>query len=792
MTMEKFDVSWFYGKNPQEKAFSDAKEQGNTFFVQMDVYFQDSDSQTKAYSSYKDVLSFWKATKDIPAEEKSFYEMIREDLPCKFYADLEWSLTWKSKEDVLSAFYKAVDIVNNTIDYNTDWDEVNITDASRPETNKGSLHIIHPEMYFSNLADQRRYWNAVEIEMKKNQELYFVETTNTNFIVKTFVDFAVYTKNRAFRLVYSSKMKKGELERPLMPSITVDAKNINDFCITSQRNIPKDFVNVSTLPADITIGKREMWKKELLQGIVESYNVTVGELRKGFVTLKNKTGKRVCPIGGETNSTDNAYLTLKDNCVLYHCFDSGCKGRHKVIFTRKDDDLLDEIPWEKYTKMINSNFTQGTDKKTEQKDSYYIARNDVLTDLNKYLCVITGASKPYFMIRHTNTDVLGNKFVYYTRQIKGSLIETFENQKVSIPKRLEKYPLIDMWIHWDKRRTYQKEIFANPDLETKENEFNTFANFSIKQELALERGNKDINGFLNFIRVAWCQGKEDLFNWVISWFAHLIQKPLVKMSSAIVLQGEEGVGKGMVIQKLFKIIGQHYSCQPSSADDIMGNFNSIIDRKAGLFIDEMVWGGDKQRSGVMKKLITEEHGTINEKGIPQRDFISTYNVIVSSNEAWIVPAGNNARRFMILKVVDTTLDKSEVYDCCPYSLAKYLYQYDISGWKHDKIIATDALRDQKEMSTCNVMKFWLQMVREEELEFGNDISKDNLYAHFKTYYPDKYTDVRLFFKKLRTVVDLVETRAGGRGNRMRMIRLPSLDLCKQSLNQHFKQDMFSE
>lgn len=782
---ELYETKWFWGKNSLVKAEKYASENKLDFFVACDVFYE---CQQKAFTAYKDLKAFWTATKNILPEEKAFYEIIRKDRQCRLFADIEWPLDWKSKNDIIKLFQDTLNTAFEKIGTTCEWDDGIFTDACCVEKNKGSLHFIHPDIIFENLDSQRRFWNEVEIIMKKDDSLYFLDSTEKSLIVKTFVDFAVYNKNREMRCVLSSKMKKGVLERPLIPDFPVTDKNAFIFFITHTNrgwkyiNWSKEqCLDVSTLPEDISLGRdRMIYSKEILQSLVDPFDVTIDQLKGSLITLRNKKKVRVCPLGGEENVSDNAYMTIKNGCLRYHCHDRACKGHSKVIHVFKEEDLFEEIPWEKYTRSINDAH------KNNNETTYNTRLYEVLRDMNKYICVIIGSSKPYFMIRHTSLDQLKNRFVYYTRQIKTSLKDTYQNYRIStFAKKPTTISLVDKWLSWEGRRTYYSEVFV--DQVTSEKEFNIFSGLSITMEKAHSLGNKDITPFLNFIKVAWCNNQQDLYEWILNWIAHTIQKPLVKMTTALVLRGEEGVGKGMVVQKLIQILGKHYCCQPTNANDLLGNFNSIVDRKMLLFIDELVWGGDKQRAGILKKLISEENGSINEKGIPQRTFVNNYNIIMASNEEWVVPAGNNARRFLVLEVQNTRLNRSDVYNCCPYSLAKFFYSRDISNFESQTIIATPGLRYQKELSACPVTKFALDIAHEEfKLE---SLQKEVIFSQFQSLYHDKYITYRMFLKKLKTIINVVEHRphAG-----KRELQFPPIPEMRTQINEFFKQDMFSD
>ena len=470
-------------------------------------------------------------------------------------------------------------------------------------------------------------------------------------------------------------------------------------------------------------------------------------------------------------------------------------------------DLQDEIPWFQYNSKILEVIKFDPEEQGKEEDNaealkkaktlYEKIKIEILKDLNNYWTVIIGSAKPYFLIRKIETDDLGIKYVQYTRQCRSAIKDSYENRTCpNFPEKAKRgpkaypKPWIELWLCWSGRSSYNSEVFQSLDITCQKNMYNTFHGFNITKKLAHEKGTKDVSHFFDFIKTCWCDGNEDVYNWVVSWLASVVQNQLTKMLSAVVLRGEEGIGKGMIVQKLAEIMGPHLFIQPASIDDVLGTFNSIVANRAFLFLDEMVWGGDKQKAGVLKKLITESKSSINEKNIPARPTTTLFNLIISSNEDWIVPAGNNARRYLMLDVKNSHSkeEKDAVRLACPFSVAKFLYNWDLTNFQHSQVIATSALAEQKELSAPDAHKFIIDQVKAGELPFEEKISFETLYEQFKSMYPhNRYTRLQTFFKEVKKIIDYKIYRYG---STKRQMKIPSEEECRQSINAYYRQDMF--
>ncbi|RXG87348.1 hypothetical protein EAS62_36010 [Bradyrhizobium zhanjiangense] len=146
-----------------------------------------------------------------------------------------------------------------------------------------------------------------------------------------------------------------------------------------------------------------------------------------------------------------------------------------------------------------------------------------------------------------------------------------------------------------------------------------------------------------------CDGDLDLFKYVFGWMAHIVQKPRERLGTAIVLRGRRGTGKSKVGEVLGSLFSSHYF-QVDDARYITGQFNAHMASCLLLQADEAVWAGDKAAEGRLKGLITSEMQMIESKGVDPIRLRNFVRVIMSSNEGWVIPAGMDERRFVVLDV----------------------------------------------------------------------------------------------------------------------------------------------
>jgi P4 family phage/plasmid primase-like protien len=346
--INEFGTNWFLGKSTDEpliNCLKKASELKHKFICASDYMCEGMTKPTKVYGSYKNSTTFYKNTKNTESEERCFYVIIPENTSCCLFADLEWNLSWKSVDQIKQKFIQVVTDTLKHTDVNLCSEEYLFADACQSTTDKGSLHCHVPCIYFKNIYEQQRFFNAVKLNLDETPEWSFIDESDKSYILKTFIDFGVYNKNRQIRLPYSSKMKNDGIGvRPLIPE-NEDDFDFRQWTIVDLNECDDDPVNVSEYPTEVTCNKRNLWSKQLVQEVIDNLGLEVTvDMFKGnsLISLKNKRGSRICPINGEENKGDNAYIVIKDNKLHYHCHDEGCKGQSKIIHEFGEDPRIIE------------------------------------------------------------------------------------------------------------------------------------------------------------------------------------------------------------------------------------------------------------------------------------------------------------------------------------------------------------------------------------------------------------------------------------------------------------------
>lgn len=248
---------------------------------------------------------------------------------------------------------------------------------------------------------------------------------------------------------------------------------------------------------------------------------------------------------------------------------------------------------------------------------------------------------------------------------------------------------------------------------------------------------------LNFIDEVICSGDDSLCEYIIRWFAHMVQRPLELPETALVFRGREGIGKNTLVDPFRDIVGREHFLLLSSLNQVTGRFSGHLANALLVFCNESVWGGDKSAQGVLKSMITDEYQPIEHKG---RDLMMVKNyrrMVFATNENWAVPRGADDRRYVITDVSDArkgdyayfTKVREQMANGGTAALMYFLLHYDIAGW-HPRMIPNHLSErgwELKIRSGGSIVQWWFDMIQQGWLE--------RIEAHYadedKYHWPDR-------------------------------------------------------
>ena len=274
------------------------------------------------------------------------------------------------------------------------------------------------------------------------------------------------------------------------------------------------------------------------------------------------------------------------------------------------------------------------------------------------------------------------------------------------------------------------------------------------------------------------------------------------------MRGRMGTGKGVFANAVGSLLGRHY-IQIAQASQVTGRFNTHLKDAVLVFVDEGFWAGDRQAEGVIKNMVTEPFINIEPKG---KDIIrvrNNVNLIIASNNNWVVPAGLEERRFYVMDIPDTHQQDHEYFRAIANELNNGgreamlydLLNMDISGVDLRKIERTEGLFDQILASMTTIQKWWFERLRQGALiESHHDwfgiVSVDDQYQSYITFsetMKDRYPkSPEQLGRELNNMCEGINrkrprtTDSYGKSKREYVREFPDLDECRKQFEQLIK------
>jgi hypothetical protein len=302
---------------------------------------------------------------------------------------------------------------------------------------------------------------------------------------------------------------------------------------------------------------------------------------------------------------------------------------------------------------------------------------------------------------------------------------------------------VDEWIRHPERRSYTGLTYSTTEDPDK---INLFTGFAVEPD----PDHAKCKLFLRHTFEVIAGGNQEHFGYILDWLAWQVQDISTdRPGVAVVLKTRmEGTGKSLWAGYLGRLWGEAYF-PVGSGQYVFERFNSQLRGKRLLFLDEVVYGGNKQHRGGLYTLLTEPSLTIEEKGIPAVTCPNAAWMVMATNNEWAVPAGETARRFFMPSVSEHRagdfayfrLLVEEMENGGPGALLHFLQQRSFSKDRVRNAPKTAGLLEQKLLSLDSKARWLHEILASGGLD-GTDssmdfepftekaVSRDAIYRHY--------------------------------------------------------------
>lgn len=270
---------------------------------------------------------------------------------------------------------------------------------------------------------------------------------------------------------------------------------------------------------------------------------------------------------------------------------------------------------------------------------------------------------------------------------------------------------IKQWISDPTLRKFKTIVLAPPPKTVGISEFNLWSEFAVQKIPQVDpnsqehiESNKGRDFIVEFIHIL-CNRNATLSSYLLDWIAQIFQEPAKKRGIAVLLKGEEGIGKNCLTDLLREMIGRHdkflQTANPSSC--LFGRFTMMRENKFLIVLNESKGSDNMCSHDLIKDMITCDEFVCEGKNVNAYPMNCYARFMFTTNNDNVLKISPDDRRFLIiegsseLKANKTFFDTLVKYAKTPSVLRSFydfLMARDISekNWIGD-LPVTDFLRD---------------------------------------------------------------------------------------------------
>jgi len=210
---------------------------------------------------------------------------------------------------------------------------------------------------------------------------------------------------------------------------------------------------------------------------------------------------------------------------------------------------------------------------------------------------------------------------------------------------------------------------------------------------------------LKHIEEVMCDSHKESFDYMMSWMAHLIQKPQDKVGVCLVFISEQGAGKGTFWEWFMNcVLGRRYSHTVTDLESLTGAFNKRMESKMLCVLNEIgTYGGSLKVFDKMKSILTDPTIYIQPKGLEAYECKDYCRYIMTTNSEWAARIEHSDRRWAIIAHSNKKIGDMKYFETLrskltqeqAAALVEYLKKLDISSWDRTKIPATKQRQEMK-------------------------------------------------------------------------------------------------
>jgi len=317
--------------------------------------------------------------------------------------------------------------------------------------------------------------------------------------------------------------------------------------------------------------------------------------------------------------------------------------------------------------------------------------------------------KPIY-VRATDREVLP-----YTPKECSDLLKTWKFERLTKKGEPEEIDFFSVWSKDNTKRTYKRIGFYPDASECPVDVYNCF----MKAEASfLPSGETvDLEPILHHIRVM--AGNETIgSDFILDYFAQIVQYPAVLMGIAILLYGDQGVGKDIIVNWFGEsVLGLHQYYMIGKASKCFGTFNSDLEGKLLIHCDEVDRKTTHENADDLKRMITCGRIRIEGKGRDAKSNVKSFcRFFFTTNNMNALKVEDSNRRYAVFRSSEEHICDASYFNRLTEYMKRpevirafydFLMARDISKFHHTNIPKNELYREMKRSSMDSILQWVL-------------------------------------------------------------------------------------
>ena len=336
-------------------------------------------------------------------------------------------------------------------------------------------------------------------------------------------------------------------------------------------------------------------------------------------------------------------------------------------------------------------------------------------------------------------------------------------------------PFITRWIKDPLLRCYKTMVFKPPPLTTPENAYNIWNGFAVGRSTPVKA--VKVEKFIEFFHIL-CGRNERTSDYMLDWIAQIFQEPSKKSGVAVILKGEEGVGKNRASDLISAMVGKDKSLSTASPKSTLyGEFTALREGRFLIVINEANGGDNFAANDIIKDMITSETFVCNGKNQNSYPIECYARFMFTTNNENCLKIESGSRRYFVIDVSSELKGDTEYFkslstmiddEGARHAFYLYLMTRDISkrDWINDRPLS-DSFVDMVDLNLPFEHSFIKDLMMTTPLDIVS-MQLETLYREFVDWMSKSRelrhdTSNKKFGLKMTKLISTIANKAGFRG-----------------------------